>query len=112
MEPNQPRRTIWVNPDIFQRARPDFARDHIFTLQSYNPLAIIHPGASSWMAIPVEVPHFQDFLETNHQYVDGYQLRGITVFTAAHGPFATDVYIKMEGTRGTTGWLLLDNLDR
>ena len=97
MEPNQPRRTIWVNPDVLQRARPDFARDHIFTLQSYTPLVVIPPGVSSWMAIPVEVPYFQDYLETHHQYVDGYQLRGITLFTAAHGHFSTDVYIKMDG---------------
>ena len=97
MEHNRPRRTLWVNPDIFERARPDFARDHIFTLASYNPLAPIHPGATSWMAIPVEVPYFQAFLETNRQYVDGYQLRGITIFTATHGPLATDVYIRMDG---------------
>ena len=97
MEPNQPRRTIWVNPDIFERAQPDFARDHIFTLASYNPLAPIHPGATSWMAIPIEVPHFQAFLETNREYVDGYLLRGITIFTATHGPLATDVYIRMDG---------------
>ena len=96
MEQNRPRRTLWVNPDIFERAQPDFARDHIFSLASYNPLAPINPGATSWMAIPIEVPHFQAYLETNREYVDGYLLRGVTIFTATHGPWPP---------MSTSGWM-------